>query len=135
MTERLKNGHPGWAIYFADNSWMCEVHGIYPVADPFYATTYDSKESAERSIKDYIRQHEEHIAWKLTQDPDYISSYILPEMTAIVAWEVMCSKLIFDIKRLEAANKVTPSKLYDIQMSLEDAISTLKGAVKDLEND
>lgn len=135
-SDRIKrNEHPGWGVRLDDGTWLCAVHGLYPVTEAFYATIMDSEKEAESLLQEYINDVKNIGIWKGQKTERYDPNRVIPTGKAMPAWEPMCQQLIFDVSQLKAANKISPSKLFDIQMSLEDAISTIKGAVEDLKED
>lgn len=135
-SDRLKpNEHPGWAVQLDDGSWLCAVHGLYPTTDGFYASIMDTEDEARHILNDYLQQHEKYLTRKLKEDPDFKEPNGSPKGKVIPAWEPMCQALLYDIKQLKTANKITPSKLSDIQMSLEDVICTIKGVAKGFKNE
>lgn len=135
-SDRLKrNGHPGWGVQMEGGTWLCAVHGLYEVDDAFYATVMDTKEEAERLLQDYIIETKNIGMWKGKPTEHFDPNRPVPKGKTSPAWEPMCQMLIFDVERLKLANKISPSTLFDIQMSLEDAINTIQGAVKDLNQD
>lgn len=113
MKDRTERGsHPGYAIKASDNSWVTSAHGLYLAEDPFFALTYDTKESAQETL-DYALQDED-LPKELTYE-------------VVEAWIPVCEQLRFDIDQLRKANTISPDELFDIKFELENILYRLGG--------
>lgn len=109
---------PGWAVRFEDGTWLGGAHGWFRSEDAFYADIYASKEDAQRYLDD------------LRKDK-YESDYFNLPAEIIPAWQVQCESLRLEVRMLKQANRLTPSKLMDITMNLEQVLYDLKQSDKD----
>lgn len=100
--------HPGWAVKTPDGEWVCSAHGYFSSKDPFYAKICKIKEDAEIFLK------------AATEDG-------FKDLEIVVGWEPYCAKLLFEIDELKQANTITPDKLLELTMDLENVLDTLKG--------
>ena len=105
--REVRNAHPGWAVKTKEGTWLGGAHGWFLSEDPFYADIYESEEKAKYWAEREINNKHEY--------------------TIVPAWEPLCELLRVEISSLKEANTITPSKVMDIVMSLEDAISILQG--------
>ncbi len=110
MKERAERGrHPGWAVRFADGSWLAYGHGWHLFDDAFYARLFSSAEEAEKAVKEAAG--------------DFIK---LDEYDIVPGWEPVCEQLRHDVAELQHANKFSPDDIFDITMDLESILSRLK---------
>lgn len=105
-----KQEHPGWALQTKDGFWLAYAHGWHLSEDAFYAKIFGSEEAARRELKDMQEDFEGGI-----------------ECDIVPAWEPLCGKLRFEVKQLEAANKITPHDVFEITFELENIIARLGG--------
>ena len=105
-----RSAHPGWSVQTKDGTWLGGAHGWFLSEDAFYADIYDSEETAKH--------------WAEDNQSEFKGGF---EYTIVPAWEPLCERLRVDVSSLKEANEISPSKIMDIVMSLEDAISTLQG--------
>lgn len=106
--------HPGWSVQFEDGSWLGGAHGWYRSDDAFYADIYDTEEEAHNNLK-YIQKDKSE------------GEYFALPAKVVPAWEPLCESLRVSIYSLQEANLITPSAIFDMVMSLEDVLHTLKG--------
>lgn len=116
-TEEVRNAAPGWSVQFDDGTWLGGAHGWFTSSDAFYADIYSSPEEAQSTL-DYVRK-----------DKDWGDFSM--EAKIIPAWQPLCERLRVRISSLRQANKLTPSKIFDITLSLEDALYQLRAIDKD----
>lgn len=111
MSKTKRGEHPGWAIKFADGTWLGGGHGWSCPDDPFYASIFESEKEAQR-------------VFEMAQED---CDGKLPEANIVQAWEPLCNSLWFEIKQLEKAKNITPANINKTISSLEEAIYLLKG--------
>lgn len=105
-----RNKHPGWAVRTKTGHWLSYAHGFHLSEDAFYARVVDSEEDAKHLIKQACE--------------DFGNSVLF---SVVLAWEPLCEQLRFQVSSLKKANTLSPNKIDDVILSLEDAISTLQG--------
>lgn len=111
--EKVRNAHPGWSVQFEDGTWLGGAHGWFRTEDAFYADIYESEARAADLLED------------IRKDSSYGDDFQL-QAKIIPAWEPLCENLRFRVKSLEAANKLSPSKIFDISFQLEQVLQDLK---------
>jgi hypothetical protein len=110
LKEETRSAHPGWSVQTKDGHWLGGAHGWFLSEDAFYADIYDSEEDAKH--------------WAESNQSEFAGGF---EYNIVPAWQPLCERFRVEISSLREANAITPSKIMDIVMSLEDAISTLQG--------
>lgn len=111
--ETLRKAHPGWSIQFEDGTWLGGAHGWFRDEDAFYADIYES-EARALEILEYVKK-----------DHSY-DSYFQLAAKVVPAWEPLCEHLRHENKSLKAANKISPSDLFDLSFELDMVLSKLK---------
>lgn len=110
LTTEEREAHPGWAIRFNDGTWLCTNMMCDKVSDAFYATRYESSETALSEMRQAQKE------WCDTSIGE-----------AVVAWEPLAESLRVRISSLRDALKITPDDIFEMTLSLENALSILKG--------
>lgn len=109
LTAEDREAHPGWSIRFSDGSWLCTNMMCDRVDDAFYATRYESPEVALSELKQAKEE------WQGET----------PDAEVVEAWQPLCETLRVRIQSLNDACAITPDDIFEIKLSLEDAISRL----------
>ncbi len=110
-----RGAHPGWAVRFADGTWLGGAHGWFRSEDAFYADIYDTKEEGEKYLK-YVR------------DDKHDAEYFSLDAEVVPAWEPLAESLRLEISNLRRSVKID---FHDMHMAVED-IQYALDAVKDM---
>lgn len=98
-----KQEHPGWALQTKEGSWLSYAHGWHTLEDAFYARIFKTQEAAKEALAD--------------MQEDFVGGI---ECDIVPAWEPLCGKLRHEVKELTKANKITPSDLLEVWLSMEN---------------
>lgn len=103
MNFEGKQAHPGWALQTKDSYWVAYAHGWHVAEDAFYAKIFSSEEDAKRDLKDMQDDFQDGI-----------------ECNIVPAWEPLCGRLRHKVKELTKANKISPSDLLEVWISMKN---------------
>lgn len=110
MDDKKNEFHPGWAVQFADGTWLGVGHGYWWFENATMAHIYNSVGAANSDVMEFFKD-----------EPAQRQGY-----TIILAWEPRCLKFQSEVQTLQAATAIDPLELF---LSLE----TIKGAVSTIE--
>lgn len=111
-----RNTHPGWAIQFADGTWLCANSMVFDqVDDAFYATIFYKREEAEQ-VEDRIH---DYLQW----DPNDMQSHSI-----VLAWEPLCEVLRLRNAQLNKTCNIAPRIFDETIELLTEAIDNLRDA-------
>lgn len=104
-----KQEHPGWSLQTKEGHWLAYAHGWHVSENAFYARIFATEEAAKEALADMQEDFQGGI-----------------ECDIVPAWEPLCGQLRHEVKTLTTANKITPSDLMEVWLSIENIKTLLR---------
>lgn len=104
-----KQEHPGWALQTEEGNWLAYAHGWHISENAFYARIFSTEESAKEALADAQEDFQGGVLCSI-----------------VPAWEPLCGQLRHEVKTLSDANKISPSDLMEVWLSIENIKTLLR---------
>lgn len=113
--------HPGWAVKFANGTWLCSGHG-FSTSGAYCASVEETKEQAEWLIKEAISDWDGSEMLRIARTAEVVPAW----ETLVEHLQAEVKKLTIEVKELKAANRISPKDIRSTVLDLEHLIANLR---------